>query len=159
MTATLPTPTSPLETSQAILQASVETAFGQSIEGIKAIITHREADTQTAALNQILIETIVDHIKTLLDLPQKETMDLIGTSASQKSRNKIVNLEIADRSFIVLEVFARISAKMGEERARTWIKSPKKALNNRTPLELLNTRVGLQELDEYLNALEDGAYS
>ena len=158
-TAQAPITISPRQTAVAILQQSVTAAYGQSIPGIKAIITSAQSAAQTQALHTIMIETIVDHTSVLLGLPQKESMELIGTNASQKSRNKIANLEIADRSFIIFEVFARISAKMGDDRARAWLKSPKKALNDRSPLALLGTRVGLQELDAYLTSLEDGSYS
>jgi putative toxin-antitoxin system antitoxin component (TIGR02293 family) len=149
----------PYPSFQVHLEDSAHRAFGHSVAEIKEIITIQQTEALEEALNKILISTIVDHICTLLAIPQKEALELIGTNASQKSRNKTANREIADRSFIVFTVFARIAAKMGNERARNWIKSPKKALNNAVPLELLNTRVGLQELENYLTALEDGSYS
>ncbi|MGH7572872.1 MAG: type II RES/Xre toxin-antitoxin system antitoxin [Gemmatimonadota bacterium] len=43
--------------------------------------------------------------------------------------------------------------------ARSWLKSPKRALGGRTPLEMARTEVGAREVEMLLGRLEHGVYS
>jgi putative toxin-antitoxin system antitoxin component (TIGR02293 family) len=43
--------------------------------------------------------------------------------------------------------------------ARSWLKSPKRALDRRTPLEMARTEVGAREVERLLGRLEHGVYS
>ncbi|MGH7588108.1 MAG: type II RES/Xre toxin-antitoxin system antitoxin [Gemmatimonadota bacterium] len=43
--------------------------------------------------------------------------------------------------------------------ARSWLKSPKRALDGRTPLEMARTEVGAREVERLLGRLEHGVYS
>ncbi len=43
--------------------------------------------------------------------------------------------------------------------ARSWLKSPKRALDGRTPLAMARTEVGAREVERLLGRLEHGVYS
>ncbi|MGH7563679.1 MAG: type II RES/Xre toxin-antitoxin system antitoxin [Gemmatimonadota bacterium] len=45
------------------------------------------------------------------------------------------------------------------DQARFWLKSPKRALGGRTPLEMARTEVGAREVERLLGRLEHGVYS
>jgi len=47
----------------------------------------------------------------------------------------------------------------GAENAREWLKSPKKALGGKTPLEYSDTEPGAREVDDLLGRLEHGVFS
>lgn len=44
-------------------------------------------------------------------------------------------------------------------RARSWLKSPKWALDGRTPLAMARTEIGAREVERLLGRLEHGVYS
>ena len=52
-----------------------------------------------------------------------------------------------------LDVFENV------ETARNWLKKSNRALAGKTPLELLDTDAGTQQVDQLLNKIEHGVYS
>lgn len=44
------------------------------------------------------------------------------------------------------------------DQARTWLKTPKRALDGKTPLEMGRTEVGAREVENLLGRLEHGVY-
>ena len=45
------------------------------------------------------------------------------------------------------------------ETARDWLKKPNRALAGKTPIELLDTDAGTQQVYQLLNKIEYGVYS
>jgi putative toxin-antitoxin system antitoxin component (TIGR02293 family) len=45
------------------------------------------------------------------------------------------------------------------DQARTWLKSSKRALDGKTPLEMARTEIGAREVESLLGRLEHGVYS
>jgi uncharacterized protein (DUF2384 family) len=104
------------------------------------------------------LEDVVNYLCQQFGINQTAALNLIDVSPSQKSRGKNADLEVIDRAITSLETFARVASKMGEPNARRWFVQTNPNLSDLTPLQCLKTRVGLQQLEEHIAALEDGAY-
>lgn len=66
----------------------------------------------------------------------------------------------SERLYRVGRLFERAVQALGsKEAARTWLKTPKKALGNEVPLEYAETEIGAREIDDLLGRLEHGVFS
>ena len=58
------------------------------------------------------------------------------------------------------EVIARgVSVLGGRDRLLAWLEHPNKALDNRTPMSLMNSRFGLELVLDEFGRMEHGVYS
>lgn len=134
----------------------------------REIIVQEVFNLSAKALEQAILEqTVIGHtsldalaseLAELLGIGKVEAVGLLGVSLARKTRNPNVNVDILDRAYATIEVFARVANVLGEVAARRWFQEPKKAFDGARPFELLQTRVGLNRLGQVLSALEDGAY-
>jgi putative toxin-antitoxin system antitoxin component (TIGR02293 family) len=66
----------------------------------------------------------------------------------------------SEKSFRAYRVFRRAQEVLGgEEEARHWLTTPKRALAGRTPVELLKSDVGASEVLNLLGAIDEGVYT
>jgi len=98
------------------------------------------------------------------EISEAEIASLLATSertiSRRKKDNKPLNISEADRLFRLARIFAR-AVEIFEDihKARVWLKESNRALAGATPLELLDTDMGTQKVDELLNRIEYGFYS
>lgn len=71
----------------------------------------------------------------------------LGTVASDRLYRMAVLYSLAEE---VLE---------DEEMAREWLRTPQVGLNNRIPLDLMNTEAGAREVEDLLGRIEHGVHS
>ena len=139
-------------------------SFSKTRDNIAMRVFNASSSTVEQAIleNQTIPETSLNELTSdlaaLLGIGKTETVGLLGVSLSRKTRNPTVNVDILDRTFVMIEMFARVSSILGEDAARHWFLNPKRAFDGVRPMDLLRTRVGLNRLSEVLTALEDGAY-
>jgi len=63
----------------------------------------------------------------------------------------------SDRLIRLARVGTHAAKVLGtDEKAATWLHRPNRALNNRLPLELLQTDLGTKQVEEILNRIEHG---
>lgn len=105
----------------------------------------------------IALKPTAENLGELMGLKKATVNQLMGFSPSRKSRTEILDLEAVDRIFTVLEIRRRVEHFLGPD-TDTWLQKPNKHLEHKTPLELIETRVGTQSLMNYLNAVESGHY-
>lgn len=61
---------------------------------------------------------------------------------------------------IVETIAARASEVLGgQEKATHWLNRPNRALGGRRPLDLLDTDLGIQQVEQVLGRIEYGVYS
>jgi len=66
----------------------------------------------------------------------------------------------SDRLYRVAHVFSQAAEALGSlEKARTWVKTPNRALACETPLDLLDTEIGARQLEEVLLRLNHGLFT
>lgn len=82
------------------------------------------------------------------------------TLAHRKAGDQRLTSEESDRLARVLRVHAKSDEALGDaERARRWMRKPNRALQGRTPLELLSSEAGARAVEKVLGRLEHGVFS
>lgn len=82
------------------------------------------------------------------------------TISRRKKDQKPLDISESDRLYRIARIFAHIlDVFENVETARDWLKKSNRALAGRTPLELLDTDAGTQQVDELLHKIEYGMYS
>lgn len=82
------------------------------------------------------------------------------TISRRKKDQKPLDLSESDRLYRIARIFARtLDIFENVETARDWLKKLNRTLGGKTPLELLDTDAGTQQVDELLNKIEYGVYS
>lgn len=127
-----------------------------------------EAISTPQVLNAIVREGLppiaADRIAEYYGLSREQLSDLLGLSIRtlerHRQRNKPFSLVQSDR----LLRYARIAARAEEvfearKIAQNWLKRPNQALGGESPLNLLDTEAGVEQVDDILARIEYGVYS
>ena len=142
----------------------IHTSFSQARDDLFKQVLDADANrVADAVLRQTTVgESSVDQVLTrlaeLLGIRKAEALGILGISRSRKSKNPAMNVELLDRTYSALTLFARVANVLGQEGARSWFSTSKVALDDATPVDLLASRVGVTKLQEMLTALEDGTF-
>lgn len=111
-------------------------------------LTTRSIDELAHALGisrKTIAEKIFDmSVKTLERKAPKERLDKRTSSHA---------IEIAKVMTHAYEVF------QDEEKMKRWVSTPNRALNDKTPLALMDTLTGLRMIDDVLGRVQEGVYS
>ena len=105
---------------------------------------------------------VVQRVKGLLDLSDRELAAAMGVSAKTVSRlrknsSARVNPVAGDRLYRMARLYALArEVTGGEDAARQWLRSPQFGLQGQTPLELMLTEAGAREVEELLGRIEHG---
>lgn len=82
------------------------------------------------------------------------------TLARRRKAKKRLRPEESDRIFRLARIFSRAERVFGgEAKASRWLSRPNRALGGESPLSLLDTDAGTQEVEAILGRIEDGVYS
>ena len=97
-------------------------------------------------------------------LSESQMAALLATSertiSRRKKDQKPLDLSESDRLYRIARIVAHtLDIFENVETARDWLKKSNRALGGKTPLELLDTDAGTQQVDEVLNKIEYGIYS
>ena len=106
----------------------------------------------------------IDRVKDALNLNDKQMSAILDASQRTLTRlragRKHVPVSVGDRLFRIANIFVLAAdALESEDEAKHWLRSRQVGLNNRTPLELLNTEAGAREIERLLGRIEYGVYS
>ncbi len=98
------------------------------------------------------------------DISEAQIALLLATSertiSRRKKDNKPLDIAESDRLYRLGRIFTRALEIFEDiQKARKWLKESNRALAGATPLELLDTDLGTQKVDELLNRIEYGFYS
>ena len=140
-------------------------AIGDVLGGRKAV----GARPKTAAEWQHLIEqgipvTSAEVFKRTIAVPDQVLAALLGISEKTLSRARAGHRRLdpvaSDRLFRVARIGAlAIEVLEDEGRAVRWLKRPQIGLGGRTPLALLTTDVGRDQVEKLLLRIEHGVYT
>lgn len=113
-----------------------------------------EAGVPTDAVDEVIESGLVEaNVVYDLVVPRR-------TLAHRKSKGQTLTPEESDRLARVLRVYARSEEALGDgERAHRWMRKPNRALNGRTPLELLSSEAGARAVEKVLGRIEHGIFS
>lgn len=97
-------------------------------------------------------------------LPESQMTRLVGTSARTLERlqkeNKPLNANWSDRLYRLARIAAYAEQVFeSSDTAIDWLKRPNRALEGVTPISLLDTDAGVEQVSELLGRIEYGVYS
>jgi putative toxin-antitoxin system antitoxin component (TIGR02293 family) len=124
-------------------------------------IGQRNFDYIRDHLNEGLKRSTFDRLETLLDISADDLAFTVGMSKRTLARRAdSFTGEESERIFRVALVFQKVLDIFEDlEKARHWIKSPKRALGGETPLEYCRSELGAEEVRHLLCRLEHGVFS
>ncbi|MGH8681404.1 MAG: type II RES/Xre toxin-antitoxin system antitoxin [Burkholderiales bacterium] len=127
------------------------------------------AKPKTAADWQEVIErgmpvSSADALKGSFAVPDGVLAELLGLSEKTLSRARAAQRRLdpvaSDRLFRVARIGAlAIDVLEDEQRAISWLKRPQIGLGGRTPLALLTTDIGRDQVEKLLLRIEHGVYT
>lgn len=105
--------------------------------------------------------TASENVKKVLQLTDKEFVEMIGVSLSsllrmRKKQGRWSEL-ISDRLFRLARIFVFAVEVLGsEDRARQWLRRPQIGLGGKVPLNLLETDAGAKDVENLLGGIKYG---
>lgn len=98
-----------------------------------------------------------------LQLSPQQVASVIGIPPRSLARRKQaghLNPQESDRLYRVAHVVSQVAEALGSaEKARTWLKTPNRALGCDTPLDFLDTEPGARQVEDVLLRLNHGLFS
>lgn len=116
------------------------------------------SDASEARAGGATVKVVADRLARLLGVRKVDAARLMGVSESTVSRRTKPSADVLDRALAVSGVLANVTAALGPDGARQWLRSPNPALAGRAPLDLLHTRAGERQVENVVEALLNGAY-
>jgi putative toxin-antitoxin system antitoxin component (TIGR02293 family) len=107
--------------------------------------------------------SVFETLQKEIGLTQKQLSALLGISPqtiSRRKQNNHFNTVESDILYRVALVFAYTVTVFGDiEKARVWLKRPNDGLGGEIPLNLLDTDIGSQQVEDELHRINYGIYS
>lgn len=97
-----------------------------------------------------------------LSLSIKEISEILPISERQLTRykdNHILRKDISSHLIQLVELFEKGHEIFGKGKFDIWIRSENRVLGNNKPIELLDTPIGIQMVNDILGRIEHGVYS
>jgi putative toxin-antitoxin system antitoxin component (TIGR02293 family) len=119
-----------------------------------AIIDKARAGLPFATLEAIAsrFEIAQDVLVRILHLPAR--------TLARRKKSRRLSADESDRLLRLARVVARAEEVLGSsERAGAWLRGPVRALGGGRPLDLLDTDLGAQQVEQVLGRIEHGVYS
>jgi putative toxin-antitoxin system antitoxin component (TIGR02293 family) len=143
----LPLPKPPKKTSLGRTQTEemASTPFSR-IERVRAGLPYKALESlqEAAGLNQVEVAAVVG------------ITERTFTRRKQEGRLTPTESDRVDRIARLLELATKVLED--EENARTWVHRPNRGLGGKTPLELLDTDLGVRVVENVLMRIEYGTY-
>jgi len=81
-------------------------------------------------------------------------------TVARRRRERRLRADESDRLLRLARVGAQTAAVLGsDEKAAAWLRRPNRALEGRTPLELLDSDLGARQVEDLLGRIEHGLFS
>ncbi len=116
-----------------------------------------------SAVRRGLRTSAVDAVIEALDAPRSEVLPTLRIARRTMERRKVSGRllpEESERVYRLAKIVALAESVLGaREKARHWLNTPNRALGNVTPLSLLETEAGADEVTNVLGRIEFGVYS
>ncbi|WP_027483352.1 antitoxin Xre/MbcA/ParS toxin-binding domain-containing protein [Deinococcus pimensis] len=147
----------PYRKTDALMQELVDQVFHTPRHRVRRALEVGDDDALT-----VTAFTLVEELADLTGLPKTQIYTIVGTSQPTSSRERragtLAPVDVADRALQVTELFARVVAVLGRDKARAWIVRPNGHLDGKAPVDLMRTSTGRDRLARYLDSLEDVTY-
>lgn len=104
-----------------------------------------------------------DALRAALDIPAEELAGVVGvalrTLTRRKASRQLTSIE-SDRLYRVAHITLAATETLGTlAKAREWLHAANRALGGGSPMSLLDTEIGEQQVEELLERIHYGVYS
>ena len=119
---------------------------------------------QSTLKTEDITYSMVMDVANRYQIEKSQMRNILGISESTQFRyekkNPILSSNISDR-WIRSAKIIEIAADLFEDETETkhWLSTPKRVLENKTPLELLDTNLGCQQVEQVLMQASYGVFS
>ena len=105
-----------------------------------------------------------DFLKKRLGISDKEMAAFLGTSPAtlqrKRQRQEAISFVQGDRLYRMARVLAKAMQLFGDNKmAVDWLKTPRRGLGGKIPLDLMETEAGAQEVEDLIGRLQHGVIS
>ena len=104
-----------------------------------------------------------DRLRKNLDISEKalaKTLNIAISTLARRKNTGRMTFEESERIYRIARLYDRAVEVFGDKKmGRKWLKDPAWALGDITPLELAETELGAQEVDDLLGRIEHGVFT
>lgn len=139
-------------------------AIAKVLGGKKTLDTEvsSQQDLITAVRRGLRVSA-VDAVIEELDAPRTDVLPALGIARRTMERRKHTGRLLpqeSERVYRLAKILAIAESVLGDkQKARRWLNTPNRALGSVTPLSMLETEAGADEVTRILGRLEYGVYS
>ncbi len=104
----------------------------------------------------------LNRIMEYTSLTIKEISELLPVSERQLSRydpDHILRKDISSHLIQLVALFERGYEVFGEEKFKIWVRTENRALGNNKPIDILDTPIGIEMIQDILGRIEHGVHS
>ncbi len=131
-----------------------EKTLGKRVSSQQDLITAVRRGLRTSTIDAVIEE---------LDVSRTEVLPTLRIARRTMERRKVTGRlrpEESERVYRLAKILAFAESVLGtKEKARHWLNAPNRALGNVSPLSLLETEAGTDEVTNILGRIEFGVYS
>lgn len=101
-------------------------------------------------------------IQDFTSLSDKELSSILPISQRQLVRyspTHVLNKEITSHLLQLIEMFQKGFKLFGEEKFKLWVRTPNKVLDSNKPIEIMDTSIGIELIEDIIGRIEYGVYS
>lgn len=95
-------------------------------------------------------------------MSDKELSSILPISQRQLIRyvdSHKLNKEITSHLIQLIELFQKGFKLFGQDKFKLWIRTPNKVIDNNTPIEVMDTSIGIEMIEDIIGRIEHGVYS
>ena len=128
---------------------------------LKSEIIDRRTDLIDIARKGIQTKYI-EQIQKFTSLSDNELSSILPISQRQLFRyppDHNLNKEITSHLIQIIELFQKGYHLFGIEKFKIWIRTSNKILNKNKPIDIMDTSIGIQMIEDVIGRIEHGVYS
>jgi putative toxin-antitoxin system antitoxin component (TIGR02293 family) len=123
----------------------------------------RKEDDLVEQIRKGLPFSAMEYLRSILDLPRDDMSDYLGMTLrtlQRRQSQKVFGMEESAKIIRLARVYLRAKRIMGsQEDAVAWLRHDSVTLNNKSPLDLMDTPIGEEKVHALLSRIEYGVYS
>lgn len=104
----------------------------------------------------------LERIKSFTTLDDNELSNILPISKRQLIRyspSHILNKEITSHLIQLVELFQKGYRLFGTDKFNNWIRTNNKVLRNSKPIEIMDSSIGIELIEDIIGRIEHGVYS
>lgn len=104
----------------------------------------------------------IEQIQEFTSLSDKELSSILPISQRQLFRypaDHNLNKEITSHLIQIIELFQKGFKLFGVEKFKLWIRTSNKVLSGNKPIEIMDTSIGVEMIEDVIGRIEHGVYS